>query len=174
MGPAAWWGRCPCSTTSRGRRARRRPPTRRSGSCGATACTRSSTSIPRCCSSSSRTSVSGCARWTRSSSRRWQSLRPFRPPLHKWGGAGQAPPLLRLRLDVLVHVEEVVRVVGSLHLGQAVVVLPEVRRCAALVILSGEVDVSALLGERRGRVVVVAHPLDVRLVLIGIGPHAGD
>src|SRR5438067_6609606 len=166
MGLVAWWGRCRCSTTSRGRRARRRPPTRQSGSCGATACTRSSTSIPRCCSSSSRTSVSGCARWTRSSSRRWQSLRRFRPPLHKWGGAAQAPPLLRLRLDVLVHVEEVVGVVGSLHLHQAVVALAEVRRCATLVILSGEVDVPALFGERRGRVVVVARSLGVRRVLI--------
>ncbi|SRR6266508_2464981 len=63
------------------------------------------------------------------------------------GGEWRHPPLPSggLRLDVLVQMEEVVRVVLSLDLDQPLVVLAEVRRCTTLVVVRREVDVAALL-----------------------------
>src|SRR5260370_10154688 len=80
------WVRCRFSTRSRARRAPRRSRRPRCACCGATGSTRSSTSTPRCCWSSSKTSASGCARWTKSWSRPIQPLRPSGPPPHRWGG----------------------------------------------------------------------------------------
>src|ERR687888_819124 len=76
--------------------------------------------------------------------------------------------------DVLVDTERVVRVVPPLDLDEAVVVALVVRADALLVVGGHEVDVPALLRQRRRRVVEAAHPGDVRLVFSRVGPHAGD
>ena len=62
----------------------------------------------------------------------------------------------------------------ALDLDQPVVVAPVVVLDPVLVVAGHEVDVAARLGVRRGRVVVVAHPRGVRLVVGGVRPHAGD
>ena len=70
--------------------------------------------------------------------------------------------------------EQVVGVVLPLDVDQALVVSPVVRPDPTLVVARHEVDVAALLRVRGDGVVVVAHPLRVRLVLRGVGPPAND
>src|SRR5437868_7990622 len=62
------------------------------------------------------------------------------------------------RLDVLVHVEEVVRVVRRLDLGEPLVVLAVARLHAILALLHHHVHVGAARRERVERVVVAARP----------------
>src|SRR3954451_22337873 len=90
-----------------------------------------------------------------------QSVSPSVPPR----GSG---------VDVLVQVEQVVRVVAALDLAQPVVVRAVVVAGAGLLVGRGEVDVPAGLGVRRGRRVVLPHPVGVALVVGPVGPHAGD
>src|SRR3972149_1767140 len=88
--------------------------------------------------------------------------------------AAVSGPAETSRLDVLVQVEQVVRVVLPLDLEETLVVALVVRLDALLVVLGHEVDVPALLRVRRRGPVVVAHPLDVGLVVGRIRPRSGD
>src|SRR5437899_8334572 len=80
--------------------------------------------------------------------REGQAVGGQRPTIGRkgWAERGEIPlSALASRLDVLVHVEQVVGVVFPLGLDQPLVVLAEVGRSAALVVVGGEVDVAALL-----------------------------
>src|SRR5215207_8128381 len=76
--------------------------------------------------------------------------------------------------DVLVHPEEVVRVVATFDLGEAVVVLAVVGTDPALIVAGHEVDVAALLGVGRNRLGVPAAPFDVRRGVGGVGPTRAE
>jgi hypothetical protein len=79
-----------------------------------------------------------------------------------------------LGLDVLVEVEEVLGVVRPLDLDEAFVIAFVVGPDPILVVCGHEVDVTALLRQRRCGGVIVPHPRDVGLVVVGVGPYADD
>ena len=63
---------------------------------------------------------------------------------------------LCLRGDVMVHMEEVARIVGAFDLNQSLVVLAVVVPNPAVVVILHEVDVAARLRIRRQGLVVLA------------------
>ena len=76
--------------------------------------------------------------------------------------------------DVLVHPENVARVVLLLDVGKTRIAGPVVLFGICPVVGRLEVDVATLTRERRRGLVVVPHPLDVGLGVLRIGPYARD
>src|SRR4051794_18570723 len=83
---------------------------------------------------------------------------PCGAPWRRRSGPGVSRRGHRVRLDVLVEVEQVVGVVAALDLGQPAVVGAVVLGCPVLLVTRGEVGVPARLRVRRDGGEVVANP----------------